>query len=186
LSERIAHSGAVVSEFAMGTQPENFNFPRRNRIISGLSAGVVVVEAPVKSGSLITANYALAQGRDVFAVPGSIFSPNSMGPFNLIRDGAIPVSSAEDIIESIQIVGNAAITAAKKCPAGFGGAAKMPLDLLSAPERKVFDGISDAPMRIDGLAEKTGKSIAEMFDLLLSLELKGFIKQVSGQQYLRS
>jgi DNA processing protein len=186
LSERIALSGAVVSEFALGTQPENFNFPRRNRIISGLSAGVVVIEAPIKSGSLITANYALQQGRDVFAVPGSIFSLNSMGPFNLIRDGATPVSCAGDIVEGIQVVGNFAIAAAKKGPAGSGGAGKMPLDLLSAPERKVFDALSDAPIRIDALAEKTNKAIAEMFDVLLSLELKGFIKQVSGQQYLRA
>jgi DNA processing protein len=186
LSERIAKSGAVVSEFALGTQPENFNFPRRNRIISGLSAGVAVIEAPIKSGSLITANYALQQGRDVFAVPGSIFSPNSQGPFNLIRDGAVPISCAADIIESISQVGNFTITAVKKNAGGLTGVAKMPLDLLSAPERKVYDGIGETPLRIDEIADTTGKPLADMFDVLLSLELKGFIKQVSGQQYLRA
>jgi DNA processing protein len=174
-----------VSEFPLGTQPESFNFPRRNRIISGLSAGVVVMEAPVKSGSLITANYALQQGRDVFAVPGSIFSAGSMGPFNLIKDGAIPVMSAHDIVDSIQIISHSAITGPRKAFPGLEGTMKMPLDLLSSSERKVFDGIAESPARIDAIAEKSGKTISEMFDLLLSLELKGFIKQVSGQQYLR-
>jgi DNA protecting protein DprA len=185
LSQQIMSAGAVVSEFPLGTQPESFNFPRRNRIISGLSAGVVVMEAPVKSGSLITANYALQQGRDVFAVPGSIFSAGSMGPFNLIKDGAIPVMSAHDIVDSIQIISHSAITGPRKAFPGLEGTMKMPLDLLSSSERKVFDGIAESPARIDAIAEKSGKTISEMFDLLLSLELKGFIKQVSGQQYLR-
>jgi len=185
LSQHIMSAGAVVSEFPLGTQPESYNFPRRNRIISGLSAGVVVIEAPLKSGSLITANYALQQGRDVFAVPGSIFSTGSMGPFNLIKDGATPVMSASDIIDSIQVIRHSAIAGPPKAFRGLEGAMKMPLDLLSSSEKKVLDGIAESPMRIDSIAEKTGKSISEMFDLLLSLELKGFIKQVSGQQYLR-
>ena len=185
LSRRIMCAGAVVSEFPLGTQPESFNFPRRNRIISGLSAGVVVIEAPVKSGSLITANYALQQGRDVFAVPGSIFSAGSTGPFNLIKDGAIPVMSADDIVDNIQVISHAGITGALKAFPGPEGAMKMPIEVLSSSERKVYDGIAESPLRIDAIAEKTGKTISEMFDLLLSLELKGFIKQVSGQQYLR-
>jgi DNA processing protein len=185
LSQSIMLAGAVVSEFPLGTQPESFNFPRRNRIISGLSAGVVVIEAPVKSGSLITANYALQQGRDVFAVPGSIFSAGSMGPFNLIKDGAIPVMSASDIIDNIQVISHSAITGPSKAFREFEGAMKMPIEVLSSSERKVYDGIAESPLRIDAIAEKTGKTISEMFDLLLSLELKGFIKQVSGQQYLR-
>lgn len=186
LSERIMGAGAVVSEFPIGTQPESFNFPRRNRIISGLAAGVVVIEAPVKSGSLITANYALQQGRDVFAVPGSIFSAGSMGPFNLIKDGAIPVMCANDISDSIQVIKHSAISGPLGTPPALEGAMKMPLELLSSSERKVFDCITETPLRIDALAEKTEKPISEMFDLLLSLELKGFIKQVSGQQYLRA
>jgi DNA processing protein len=121
----------------------------------------------------------------VFAVPGSIFSAGSMGPFNLIKDGAIPVMSAGDIIDSIQVISHSAITGPSKAFRGLEGAMKMPIELLSSSERKVYDVITESPIRIDAIAEKTGKTISEMFDLLLSLELKGFIKQVSGQQYLR-
>ena len=176
--------GAVVSEFPLGTEPETYNFPRRNRIISGCSAGVLVIEAPEKSGSLITANYALQQGRDVFAVPGSIFSASSAGTFNLIKDGAIPVRSAGDIVDTIQCISNA-LLAGKKVTSAPQGVMKMPLELLNASERALLDTCSETPSRIDLLAQKTGKSVSELFDVLLSLELKGLIKQVSGQQYIR-
>jgi DNA processing protein len=186
LFSKIVASGAVVSEFPLGTLPENYNFPRRNRIISGCSAGVLVVEAPQKSGSLITANFALQQGREVFAVPGSIFSDNSMGTFNLIKDGAIPVRSAEDIIENIRSISHPALTTSKKTPSGCATLMKMSVDLLSLPERTVLEVCTEVPARIDELAQKTGKTVSEMFDILLSLELKGFIHQVSGQQYTRA
>ena len=185
LMENIASTGAVVSEFPLGTGPETYNFPRRNRIISGLSAGVLVIEAPEKSGSLITANYALQQGRDVFAVPGSIFSMSSAGTFNLIKDGAIPVRSAGDIVDAIQCISHVQLAGKKQAPSGPLGVLKMPLDLLNASERALLDICSETPARIDLLAQKTGKSVSELFDILLSLELKGFIKQVAGQQYLK-
>jgi DNA processing protein len=181
LMDSIAVSGAAVSEFPLGTLPETYNFPRRNRIISGLSAGVLVIEAPERSGSLITANYALQQGREVFAVPGSIFSASSIGTFNLIKDGAVPVRSAADIVDNIQIISHTGLME-KKLDASI---MKMPLDLLNASERGLLDICSETPARIDMLAQKSGKSVSELFGILLSLELKGLIKQVSGQQYLR-
>jgi DNA processing protein len=185
LMETIASTGAVVSEFPLGTEPETYNFPRRNRIISGCCAGVLVIEAPERSGSLITANFALQQGRDVFAVPGSIFSASSTGTFNLIKDGAIPVRSAGDIIDSIQCISHAELIGKGTTPSSPQGVMKMPLDLLNVSERALLDICSETPARIDVLAQKTGKSVSELFDILLSLELKGLIKQVSGQQYLR-
>ncbi|HAJ78814.1 MAG TPA: DNA-protecting protein DprA [Fibrobacteres bacterium] len=186
LLRRILETGAVVSEFPIGTLPENYNFPRRNRIISGCSAGVLVVEAPEKSGSLITANFALQQGREVFAVPGSIFSDSSSGPFNLIRDGATPVRCAGDIIENIGAISNPVLCVTTQASSASGNMIKMPLDLLSVNERSVFEICSESAWRIDELAEKAGKPINEMFDILLSLELKGLIRQISGQQYIRS
>jgi DNA processing protein len=185
LMQKIAASGAIVSEFPIGTMPENFNFPRRNRIISGCSAGVLVIEAPQKSGSLITANFALQQGREVFAVPGSIFSNGSEGPFNLIKDGAIPVRSVTDIVENIRCITPAALSVSKAAPAGRPAVMKMPAEVLTLSERTVLDACSQDPARIDELAQKAGKAVSEMFDFLLSLELKGFIRQVSGQQYIR-
>ncbi len=195
LLERIASSGAVVSEFPLGASPETYNFPRRNRIISGCSAGVVVIEAPEKSGSLITANYALQQGREVFAVPGPIFSASSTGTFNLLKEGAIPVKSASDIIENIQVISHSVLSGRKHAPGAPGapgaiadpsGVVKMPLHLINQSERTVLEGCSDTPVRIDTLAQLSGKPVSELFDVLLSLELKGLIKQVSGQQYLRA
>ena len=185
LMEDIASTGAVVSEFPLGATPETYNFPRRNRIISGCSAGVLVIEAPERSGSLITANYALQQGREVFAVPGSIFSASSSGTFNLIKDGAIPVRSAADIVENIQIISHTGLVVKKHGRSEVPGVVKMPLDLLNVSERALFDICSETPARIDMLAQKSGKSVSELFAILLSLELKGLIKQVSGQQYVR-
>lgn len=185
LSERIAESGALVSEFDLGSLPEAYHFPRRNRIISGLSAGVLVVEAPERSGSLITAGYALQQGRDVFAVPGSIFSNASAGTFNLLRSGAIPVRSGDDILDNMTHLSMPGVAAGAKVP-GREAAPSMPLELLSPDEHRVADVLSAEPLRLDAIAEKTGRAVSQLFDILLSLELKGFIRQVAGQQYVRA
>jgi DNA processing protein len=183
LSERIAETGALVSEFDLDTRPEAYHFPRRNRIISGLSAGVLVVEAPKKSGSLITANYALQQGRDVFAVPGSIFSEASDGTFTLLKNGAIPVKSGDDITENIQQLRLAGVSDVKAPLMGPNFA--LPLELLSPAERQTLEVLSGEPIRLDTIAEKSGRVMSELFDILLNLELKGHIRQVAGQQFVR-
>jgi DNA processing protein len=179
LTERIMdRGGALVSEFPMSLEPLKFNFPRRNRIISGLSAGVLVVEAGRKSGSLITASYALQQGRDVFAVPGSIFSDKSIGTHGLLRSGATPVRSAAEILDAIQVL--------TSLPAQPGNtAAAFPAQLLNEEECVVLSAIGDSPLRFDQLAESTGTAVTDLFDILLNLELKGAIKQLAGQQFVR-
>lgn len=184
LSERIAESGALVSEFDLGSLPEAYHFPRRNRIIAGLSAGVLVVEAPERSGSLITAGYALQQGRDVFAVPGSIFSNASAGTFNLLKSGAIPVRSGDDILDNMTHLSMPGVTGA--AVPGREAAPSMPLELLSPDEQNVAGVLSAEPLRLDAIAEKTGRAVSQLFDILLSLELKGVIRQVAGQQYVRA
>ena len=179
LAERIEKTGALVSEFPLGTEPESFNFPRRNRIISGLSAGVVVIEAGQRSGALITAHYALQQDRDVFAVPGSIFSEKSIGTFNLIKNGAVPVRTAADIAGSLNCTEQKAL---ELFPTPV---TSMPLHLLTEAERSVFEVLSDTPQRVDTIAQKTTRSAADLLIVLLNLELKGMIRQLAGQQFVR-
>ncbi|MBD3346465.1 MAG: DNA-protecting protein DprA [Chitinivibrionales bacterium] len=181
LAERILENGALVSEFPLGSSPESFNFPRRNRIISGLSAGVLVVEAGEKSGGLITAHYALQQGRDVFAVAGSIFSPQSVGTHKLIKSGAVPVRNAREIVETIQAIDHLKTPHFVEAPKP-----KVALELLSEKEKKVFEMLSSLPQRIDQLTEKTGLALTDLLGLLLNMELKGLIQQVSGQQFIRA
>ncbi len=180
LAEQILGKGAIISEFPLGTPPLPYNFPRRNRIISGLSAGVLVVEARKKSGSLITAHYAMQQGRDVFAIPGPIFSDKSDGTFNLIKNGAIPVKSAKDILEHIEV-----ITHSYSSSKIMTRVVRIPPELLNTEERAVMKALSDEPLRMDEIAIKAKKDIAKLFTILLNLELKGAVQQVAGQQYTR-
>jgi DNA processing protein len=179
LGERIIECGAIVSEFPPGTPAEPYNFPRRNRIISGLSAGVIVVEAGRRSGALITAHYALQQGREVFAVPGSIFAEQGRGTLELIRNGATPVGGVREVVEAIEVVA-APLRAATPSPL-----TRPAPELLSAGEREVLERITDRPARMDQIAEKSGRLVAELFDILLNLELKGLVRQVAGQQFVR-
>lgn len=181
LAEKICSSGALVSEFPLGIPPESFNFPRRNRIISGLSAGVIVVEAGLKSGSLITANYALQQGREVFAVPGPITSTYSIGTFNLIKDGATPARSGKEIAESLKVITSPQIVNFTSCPSPT-----PPLYLLSQSEIDIFELISSTPVRLDDIAEKSKLSSGELYSILLNLELRGLIYQTGGMQYIRA
>ena len=179
LADRIAAHGALVSEFYMGAPPLTHHFPRRNRIISGLSTGVLVVEAGTKSGALITANYALQQNRDVFAVPGPITSPASAGTFELIKNGATPVRSAADIIEALEVLPSIIHAAYPNVLTQ-----RIPLELLSEDERLIAGTLCEKPQRIDQIAALCGRPVENMFGILLNLELKGFIKQVAGQQYV--
>jgi DNA processing protein len=181
LAEEIARTGAIVSEFPLGTPPESFNFPRRNRIISGLSAGVVLVEGGERSGGLITAHYAVQQGRDVFAVPGPITSAMSMGPFNLIKEGAIPARSGREIAEALSLIENPHL----KVNAAALPLMSVPVSLLSQSEKQIYERLSGTPQRIDELSDATGSSVTQLFDVLLNLELKGLARQQSGQCYVR-
>ncbi len=180
LAEKIENTGAIISEFPLGTPPLPYHFPQRNRIISGLSSGVLVVEAGERSGSLITAHYAIQQGRDVYAIPGSIFSDKSIGTFKLIKEGAIPVHTAKDILENMQISNYT-----HSSPKIMTRVVSICHDLLSSEERIIMDTISDMPQRIDQIIEKSGKNVDKLFPILLNLELKGVIQQVAGQQYIR-
>ena len=180
LAQRISASGAVVSEFPIHAEPKRFNFPRRNRIISGLSLGVLVVEAGRNSGSLITARFALEQGRDVFALPGKVDAVQAFGTNALIKDGACLVSGIEDIIENLpflcetQARGSASEKPGRSCPG-----------TLSCLESTLYNIISCHPVPIEVLMEETALGIAQLSGILLGLQIKGLITQAAAGTYIR-
>ena len=180
LHREIAARGAVVTEYALGTPPLAENFPVRNRIISGLSIGLVVVEAARKSGSLITAKLALSQDREVMAVPGNVTSELSEGPNGLIRDGARPVASWEDVAEALPSPWGENLLARRNEKEENSGAS------LSRDERRLLDELPvDAALPIDELAERTGLSVSSLLAILLGLELKGAVAQHPGKEFQR-
>jgi DNA processing protein len=179
LSEQISSSGAVISEFPFGTKPEAPNFPRRNRLISGLSLGVVIVEAGPKSGALLTAHCALEQNREVFAIPGNLGAKNSEGTNRLIKEGAKLVTSVEDILEELRF------DTGKEKPATRMEEEKALLD-LSEMEKSIFNLISDEPYHIDKIAACASIDVPQTLSALLSLELKGLVKQLSGKMFVRN
>lgn len=172
LMERIAFSGCVISEFPPGTKPLRENFPRRNRLISGLSLGCLVIEATRDSGSLLTARYALEQNREVFAVPGNITLGTSAGTNHLIKEGAKIVVAAEDIIEELAPVLK-----------GFITAKKAENIQISDDEKIICTNLSREPKHIDVLTRETGLPAQNILSLLLSLELKGIAKQSHGNRF---
>ena len=175
LYHRISENGAVISELPLGAPPLAFNFPARNRLISGLSAGVVVVEATEKSGSLITAAIALEQGREVFAVPGEVGSSRSRGGHRLIRQGAKLVENVDDILEEIA----PQLVARDRQPAALR---TLPVD--AQPEtHKIFDLLQERSLHIDEVIEASGFSTSRVSQILLELELQGFLKQLPGNRY---
>jgi DNA processing protein len=174
LAAEIAQQGALVSEYGLGVKPEAANFPPRNRIISGLSRGVLVVEAGERSGALITADFAADQDRDVFAVPGSIFQRGSQGTNRLIRDGAQPVLSAADLLESLNLASVAAHVEAQML---------LPTD---ETEAHLLDALDNEPLHIDEVGRVTGLPIAAVSSTLALMELKGLVRQVGGMQYVRA
>jgi len=166
LAHRLAENGLIVSEFALGTPPLPGHFPRRNRLISGLSRGVLVVEAAPNSGSLITARVATEQGREVFAIPGSIHSPLSRGCHALIKQGAKLVESAADILD--ELAWQQRLT---------------PPVLREAPSDPVLDALDGAPTTPDTLAQRTGLTLDALSAKLLTLELDGRIASLPGGRY---
>lgn len=165
--------GAVISEYAMGVQPEAKNFPPRNRIISGLSLGVVVVEAGERSGALITCNFALEQNREVFAVPGSVKSPASRGPNRLIQQGAKLVTKVEDILEELNLSVAVAQTAVQMA---------LP---ETAEELKLFQHLAAEPFDIDELCRLTEMPINIVSSTLTLMELKGMVQRVDRTHFVR-
>jgi len=181
LMERIAESGAVISEFPFGTEPHQMNFPIRNRIISGLSPAVLVVEAREKSGALITARFALDQGREVLAIPGNIYSPSSRGTNQLIKDGARLVEGVEDILAEIGIDLIKQIAEQIK----WSPPSKSPKVKINEGEGKIFALLSYDPIPIDVITQKSGLCAQDINNILLTLEMKGIIKQLPGKLFFK-
>ncbi|HEV2995190.1 MAG TPA: DNA-processing protein DprA [Chthoniobacterales bacterium] len=178
LADKIRNgNGAIVSEFSMEIEPDRQTFPMRNRIISGWSHGVLVVEAGLGSGALITASQALEQGRSVYAVPGHINAPSAMGSNRLIQQGAKLVMSASDILDDLQIL----LPETKPSPE----AAARPLPPLSDDERRVFDAIDSSETPIDRIAAKSDLPSATVSSTLLRLELKRLVKQLPGKYFVK-
>jgi DNA processing protein len=181
LAHHIAEHGALVSEFPIGTPPRPENFPRRNRIISGLSLGTLVVEAATRSGSLISARCATEQGREVFAIPGSIHSPLSRGCHALIRQGAKLVESAQDILDEL---GPLALATSMTTGAGDAGNTEYAPE-LTADYTQLLDLMGYSHTSVDWLVESSGLTPAVVSSMLLQLELKGFIASGPGGLYNR-
>jgi DNA processing protein len=180
LFRKIAERGAVITEFPPRMPPLGFHFPLRNRVISGLSLATLVVEATRRSGSLITARLALEQNRDVMAVPGNLTSELSRGANWLIKSGAKLVETWEDVVEELPSPLRERLLSPK-------AEEKRTMPAMSPEERSVFDRLSAATLtHIDELVEATDASVSEMLGLLLSLELKGLVRQVPGKHFQRS
>ena len=181
LFAEIVENGAVISEFPLGTPPRSANFPTRNRIISGMSYGVVIVEAGEKSGSLITARLALEQGREVFAVPGSIDAAGSRGTNKLIKQGAKLIENTDDILE--EILPQIEITTVPK-PASTCSCEKTANkhhEALNEFDQKIFDSVSSGRIHIDDLISSTGLSSADLLSALTKMELEGIVQQHPGK-----
>ena len=172
LAEQIAAHGALISDYPPGTPPEASNFPPRNRLISGLSLAVVIVEAGQTSGALITAAFAADQGREVFAVPGNISSPGSKGTNHLIRDGAQPLLHPEQVLEALELTMVAEQRTARVV---------LPAD---AVEAQLFEALGREPLHIDEIRSRTDLPIEKVTATLALMELKGMVRQVGGMQYI--
>ncbi len=179
LSDRIATRGAVISEYEMGAKPDAVNFPRRNRIISGVSLGTLVIETDVDGGAMITASTALDQNREVFAIPGNITDKRARGCNALIKDGrAKLVEQIDDIIDELATKLRPLLKDAKR-------GESRPLPDLSLFERSILDVLSDTPVQIDAIAERCRTSTADALVHLLSLEFKGAVRQLPGKMFVK-
>ncbi len=172
LAEKIMAQGALISDYPPSTPPEAVNFPPRNRIISGLSMAVVVVEAGETSGALITAAFAAEQGREVFAVPGSIYAPQSKGTNKLIQNGAHPLLSPQDLIQTLELTRTRDYTAARKA---------LPSDTLEA---QLLEALGPEPRHVDELGRHLGLPIEKVSATLIIMEIKGLVRQVGSLHYV--
>ncbi|PIX46910.1 MAG: DNA-protecting protein DprA [Anaerolineae bacterium CG_4_8_14_3_um_filter_59_70] len=172
LAEQILASGALLSDYAPGTPPEGANFPPRNRLISGLSLAVVVVEAGETSGALITAQFAVDQGREVFAVPGNILAPQSKGTNRLIQQGAHPLLSARDVLEALNLTRVSEQRLVRRA---------LPADEV---ETQVLNVLAREPLHVDEIRNQTGLPIERVSATLVMMELKGMVRQVGGMNYV--
>jgi len=179
LADEIAKDGAVISEFPMLMEPCKGNFPRRNRIISGLSLGVIVVEAARNSGALITTDFALEQGRELFAVPGQARTATAAGTNMLIRQGAKLVESADDVIEELgDVIKGHMKAGTAQSSASFPGG-------MDEEETRIFGELGEGRLSIDDIVDRTGFPAAEAAHILTKLELKGAVKRLPGKSYAR-
>jgi DNA processing protein len=172
LAEQMMERGAIISDYALGTPPDASNFPPRNRIISGLSLAVVVVEAGETSGALITAEFAAEQGREVFAVPGSILAPQSKGANKLIQRGALPLLSMNDLMQALDLTRMGEQKAARKM---------IPAD---ATEARLMSVLSSEPLHVDEIRNQAELPIEKVSATLALMELKGMVRQVGGMNYV--
>lgn len=176
-NEIAAGQGAVLSEFPMGTRPEPWRFPARNRLISGTSLGVLVIESPADSGSLITAREAGDQGRDVFAIPGSIDTGRNSGCHKLIQDGAKLVESVDDILSELGVLSLCA-------PDGETPALK-PIPPLPPEQRKILDMLTLMPRPVEGIIGESGLTVPQVTGILTLLEMQGLAKRLPGNAFVR-
>jgi len=172
LADQILHNGALLSDYPLGTAPESSNFPPRNRIISGLSIVTIVVEAGETSGALITAEFAAEQGRDVFAVPGSILAPQSRGTNRLIQNGALPLLDPEDVLQTLHLDSAGEQRQARRA---------LPTDAI---EREVLSVLGFEPLHVDAIRSSTGLPIEKVSAALVMMELKGLVREAGGAQYV--
>ena len=185
----VAAGGAIVSEFAPGTPVSRSNFPRRNRIISGLCVGVLVVEASVRSGALITARHAMEQGRGVFAIPGSIHNPVARGCHRLIRDGARLVETAADIVDELGglLAGLQSGEQEQQSANRYETAARavIPTSVSDTEHTDLLAAMGCNPVAVEVLSSRCGLTIGELSSMLLILELQGLVRSLAGGRYQR-
>jgi DNA processing protein len=195
LAERISQTGVILSEYPIGTKPIPQNFPRRNRIISGLSVGTLVVEATVKSGSLVTAKHAMEQGREVFAIPGSIHNPMAKGCHQLIRQGAKLVENAQDILEEIAVQLAPYLTDSTRPTTNISAGSTSPKSTtkpllgdeweLDEEHQRILSVLGSEPLPIDQIIMNTGLTADVVSSILLMLELQGHAVACGGGHYMR-
>jgi DNA processing protein len=183
LAGRIAASGVLVSEFPTGTAPHAHNFPRRNRLMSGLSRGVLVIEAAARSGSLITARLAGEQGREVMALPGSIHNPLARGCHRLIKDGAALIESVDDVLAALGFSG---LASCAKPAVGMSNVAEMENGVLDSDAEMLLNALGFEPADLDRLVERTGLAAQSVISKLQLLELEGRVESLAGGRYSRT